>query len=295
MTNMDTCWPTNFSRSDRRRFAALVQKACVRERLNVSGEIPHLTTDAGAQINLQNLLSECSCLPRHHWPEKVKLHFSILSSSTRLMLEGPGISPEVAEASLRIRLLPKAGLPDFCVTRPTLPGLEAALFMARPGFGHGVLHDMLENWGIDVDTAFDRALDNTLDREPFDVLERGDLFGLEGPSIYASTHALRLGRQLSRPFVVGIPTRHFVVAAFVDPKGAAIGEALSQTVIHHSGSPGPTSTAIWFVDPSTFGRWGEGAEPIGTRLRNGPKGELSFDIQPGPRLQSMLDPSAPST
>ena len=272
----------------------LVQKACDREDTKVSGEIPDLRTDDGAQINVRNLLDECAALPRNRWSKRVNEWFSILTSSSRIMLEASGMSPEVAEASLRIRMLPADGLPDFCISRPSLPGLVAALYMARPGFGHMVNHDMIEGWRLDIGTAFDRALDNSLKNEVVHPYVSATVRSLDGPSIYTSTRALSLSSSLTQPFVLGIPTCHFVVFAPLDPLGGAVGEVLVETAVRYSEGPGPTSCRVWFVEPSTCGRWGEGAEAIDAHIWADVNGEPRCQIQMGPRLESLLEAATPA-
>lgn len=294
MSNLHGYWPANFRRADRRRFASLVQKACDREDLKVSGEIPDLVTDEGAHINLRNLLDECAALPNGRWSQRVNEWFSILASSWRIMTEASGMSPEVAEASLRIRLLPAECVPDFCVSRPSLPGLVAALYMARPGFGHMVNHDMFEAWGLDIATAFDRALDNSLENEVVDPYVRDALCCLDGASIYSSTQALSLCSSLTEPVVLGIPTCHSVVFALVDPLGGAVAEVLAETAIQHSRGPGPTSCRVWFVEPSTSDKWGEGAEAIDAHIWADSTGEPRCKIQVGPRLESLLESATPA-
>lgn len=279
-------WPATFTRSSRRRFTALVLKAAKHRKLTFTGEVPLLTLDNGPVMNLCNLIDECAAMPETIWQRRIEQWFDVITASMRLTVEGDGISPEVARASLRIRLLP-LGLPEYCVTRPSFPGLVAALFIVRTGYGQHVTPEHLESWGLDRDKAFAIALLNTLEHEKVEHYGRDTMVAIDGGSNYASTHALFLRRE--RPYILGIPTRNFVVAQEVEHLGEAIADVMIETLLRHNEGPGSTTNAIWFVDPATVGIWGEGAELVDVRIWQDSYGQPDCKINNGPRLDEYLN------
>jgi hypothetical protein len=185
------------------------------------------------------------------------------------------------------------------MARPALPGLDALLYLARPGFGHGVNDEMVELWGLDLDDAFELARANTMADMEIDVLQAQSddrTFAFDGPSIYASAYVLNLADSGLGPLVVGVPTRHMVVLAPLDADGQAVATVCLETFRAYRRGPGPTSTQLWFVDPDTFGHWGEGAEPITIELLDGRdtrprQGATDGDIHVafGPRLHAAIE------
>jgi hypothetical protein len=286
MTTMIYDWPTTFTRSSRRRFTALVHKAAKHHQLKLEGEVPLLTLQDGAVLNLCNLINECAAMPERDWPKRIEQWFGIMTTSMQLSKNGDGISPEVAKASLRVRLLPD-GLPGYCVTRPSFPGLVAALLIVRTGYGQHVIEENLESWGLDREEAFATALLNTLEHEKVQHFERGPMSAIDGGSNYASTHALFLRPE--KPYILGIPTRNFVVAQELEHLGEAIADVVVETLLRYSDGPGSTTDTIWFVDPATVGVWGEGAELVDARVWADQQGKPRCKINNGPRLDEYLN------
>lgn len=279
-------WPTTFTRSSRRRFTALALKAAKHRQLTFSGEIPLLTLETGAVMNLCNLIDECAAMPESFWQQRIEQWFDVIAISMRLAVDGDGISPEVARASLRIRLLPP-GLPEYCVTRPSFPGLVAALFIVRTGYGQHVIEEHLDSWGLDREEAFGIALLNTLKHEKVEHYGRDNMVAIDGGSNYASTHALFL--RPAKPYILGIPTRNFVVTQELEHLGEAIAGIAIETLLRHNEGPGSTTNLIWFVDPSTIDIWGEGAELVDVRIWQDKYGQPDCKINNGPRLDRHLN------
>lgn len=279
-------WPTTFTRSSRRRFTALVLKLAKHRQLNLVGEIPLLTLENGAVMNLCNLINECAAMPETIWQQRIEQWFDVITTSMRLSVEGDGLSPEVARASLRIRLLP-LGLPECSVTRPSFPGLVAALFIVRTGYGQHVIEENLESWGLDREEAFAVALVNTFEHEKVQHFERDGMSAIDGGSNYASTHALFLRPE--KPYIVGIPTRNFVVRQELEHLGGAIADVMIETLLRYNEGPGSTTNLIWFVDPATINIWGEGAELVDVRIWQDKNGQPDCKINNGPRLDKHLE------
>ena len=273
------------TRSSRRRFTAFVHKAAKHHQLKLEGEVPLLTLQDGAAMNLCNLIDECAAMRESDWQQRIEQWIGIMATSMQLSENGDGISPEVAKASLRVRLLPD-GLPEYCVTRPSFPGLVAALLIVRTGFGQHVIEENLESWGLDREEAFATALLNTLEHEKVQHFGRGPMSAIDGGSNYASTHALF--HRPEKPYILGIPTRNFVVAQELEHLGGAIADVLVETLLRYSEGPGSTTDTIWFVDPATVGIWGEGAELVDVRIWADKHGNPDCKINNGPRLDDRL-------
>lgn len=293
MTKHHDEWPITFNRTDRRRFASLLYKSLDRAGIRTTGEIPNLQTDDGAIIDLRNLLDECAAIPAASWSACIDEWLHTLDASRRVVAEADTMSREIAEASLRIRLLSATAMPDFMIAKPSLPGIAATLFVARPGFGHNVKADMLERWGMELDEAFERARSNTLRRERVALKYHEDFVTLEGPSNYASSHVLTLGdddqAEDFTPIIVGIPTRNCVVVSALDQAGHAVAKVLAHTFVRYQKGPGPTLPRAWLVERETFGCWGVGAEPIDASIEPVGGGDFRYRIGMGPRLQAYLD------
>jgi hypothetical protein len=286
MTTITFDWPTTFTRSSRRRFIAQVHKAAKHHQLKFEGEVPLLTLQNGAVMNLCNLINECAAMPETNWPHRIEQWFVVITTSMKLTAAGDGISPEVAKASLRVRLLPD-GLPEYCVTRPSFPGLVAALMIVRTGYGQHVIEENLETWGLDREEAFATALLNTLEHEKVQHFSRGPMSAIDGGSNYASTHALF--QRPEKPYILGIPTRNFVVGQELEHLGEAIAYVMMETLLRYNEGPGSTTNTIWFVDPETVGIWGEGAELVDVRIWTDRYGQPDCKINNGPRLDQYLD------
>ena len=300
MPKLSDEWPHSFTRADRRRFAALLGKAMQRAGLRTTGAIPDLRTEDGGFMSVRNLLDECASISASRWPARIAVWTETVQSSRKIFSEADTMSAEIAEASFRIRLFADEDVPDFMVTRPAMPGLVAALYLARPGFGHNARTDMLERWGFGIDEAFEIARANTLRREPIEFVEHDDYSVLEGPSIYASSHVFSLEPAETPdgspplPLIVGIPTRHCVVLEPLRPPGTAIATVLAQTYIRFRQGPGPTHHRAWLFDAASFGRWGEGAEPVDVAILSYERDDIRCRITMGPRLQAMYDAFRPA-
>jgi hypothetical protein len=299
MTNHPYQWPSTFTRSDRRRFNSLVRKAAASHRLHLNGEIPDLKTDDGGELSLRNLIAECALMPSHDWAERIRWWIGIIRSSRDAMDDLGTMSRDVAEASLRIRLLPDGPKAAWGLNRPSMPGLVAALFMQRVGFSHNVKTEMLDQWGFGVEEAFEVARRNSIEREQFTTIDDGRYTVTEGDSNFVSSRVLLLGdedtRKLSTgsdngepvPIIVSVPTRHCFIAAALAPDGWPFGGLVMETMRRYENGPGSTLARVWFADLSNFGEWGEGAEPIDIQVGE-MDGEIEIAVAKGPRLTAFL-------
>ncbi len=299
MTNNPYQWPSTFTRADRRRFTSLVRKAAQGQGLRLTGDIPDLKTDDGGELSLRNLIDECADMPTHAWADRIRWWIGIIISSRNAMEDLGTMSREVAEASLRIRLLPEGPVAAWGLWRPSMPGLVAALFVRRVGFSHNVKAEMLDQWGFGVEEAFEIARRNSIEREQFRTIDDGRYVVTEGDSNFVSSRVLLLGDEDARrmstagdngeplPIVVSVPTRHCFISGALAPDGWPFGGLIMETMRRYEAGPGPTLPRAWFVDVSSFGEWGEGAEPIDVGLGD-VDGELQIFVEKGPRLTAFL-------
>jgi hypothetical protein len=286
---IDGEWPLGFSDDDRARFTALVIDAFGSRHISVAGEVPDLVLPGGGLLNLRNLASSCDGLRRDLWPSEID-HFigAIASQSSHAEL-----SPEVARASLRLRLLVDSGEWEHLVIRPSLPGLALALFVRRPNMGQSITQEMLNAWGISTDEAFDLAERNTWEYERGELENYDDVSVFEGESLFTSTSVLRITEWFDIGefgVVVAVPTRHVVLAKRLDEETMGLlgsFSGLAQELMDQGA--GPTASLMWYIDPGTFGRFGDGAELVSADIIESPGLEPRLEISVGPKLGDALE------
>jgi hypothetical protein len=282
-------WPLGFADDDRARFTALVMDAFSALHVDVAGQVPDLVLPGGGLLNLRNLATSCDGLDRGLWPAEVKHFIGAIAAQA----SHGDLSPEVARASLRLRLLFESGDYEGLVSRPSLPGLSVALFIRRPSMGQSISQSMLDAWGIDVDEAFTLAEANTWEHERGEFVEYDDMSALEGDSLFTSAGVVRIREWFdlgAYGSLIAVPSRHVVLAKRVDREAIGLLGAFAQLVQElMDQSPGPTASFIWYVEPATFGIFGEGAELVGVDIVESPGLDPRLEISAGPQLGIALE------
>ncbi len=255
----------------------------------VGGSVPDLVLPGGGLLNLRNLAASCDRLDRDEWPSEIDHFIELVSAQS----SHADLSGDVARASLRLRLLFDDGSHEHLLTRPSLPGLAVALFIRRPGMGQSVSFEMLEAWGLSIDEAFDLAESNTWELERGEVIDYEDVSVLEGDSLFTSTGILRLSEWFDPGqygVVVSVPTRHVVIVRRIDGEMMSMIGGFAQLAqeLMDSGA-GPTASLVWYIEPETFGRWGDGAELVSVDVvgLSGPEARLEVGV--GPKLGDALE------
>lgn len=179
------------------------------------------------------------------------------------------------------------------VSRPSLPGLSSTLYIRRPGSGHAVSAEMIDEGGMDVEEAFAIADENTTQFEGAYVKHFDGFRCLFGDSMFASAGVVRLPEWCdldSGGAIVVVPNRHMVLSRPLAADSSDLLLRISALANEMFGaSPGPCSTALWFGSTNTFGRLGEGAEPIEVRFdpsKSNPFQTPTF--HPGPFFDAAL-------
>ncbi len=257
--------------------------------LSVAGDVPDLVLPGGGLLNLRNLATSCDGLRRDAWAKEIDHFIGAIASQPN----HAELSPEVARASLRLRLLFDSGEWEHLVSRPSLPGLSLALFVRRPNMGQSITHEMLDGWGIPIDEAFDLAEQNTWLQERGELATYDEVSVLEGDSLFTSTSVLRIAEWFDLGdlgAVVAVPTRHVVLARRLDEETMGLlgsFSGLAQELMDQGA--GPTTSLIWYIDPDTFGRFGEGAELVSADIIESPGLEPRLEISVGPKLGDALE------
>lgn len=258
-------WPEELSSTEIRRFKSYVYRAFEKRGMRITGDLPLYVLDTphgGAQGSVRNLAVLCAGKAQREWKAEIAHHVKVLDSVQRFT----GLSAEVARSSLRIRILGQDHGLDFVVTRPSMPGLVAALYVRRPGAGQAVSTEMFDEWGFDVDEAFATADENTARLEGAYTKQLEGFQCLFGDSMFASAGVVRLPEWCdldSGGAIVSVPNRHTVLARPLTNDSLDLLLPMSAITNHLVGAvPGPCSGHLWFVSADTFGDYGEGAELI---------------------------------
>lgn len=268
----EQCWPEDFTQTDIRRFKSYVYRAFQKRGMRITGDLPLYmldTLNGGAQGSVRNLAVLCAGTAQREWKAEIAHHVKVLESVQRFR----GLSADVARSSLRIRIHAQDHALDSVVTRPSMPGLVAALYVRRPGAGQAVSTEMFEEWGFDLDEAFVIADENTARLEGAYTKHMEGFQCLLGDSMFASAGVVRLREWCdldSGGAIVSVPNRHTVLARPLAEDSLDLLRPMSAVTNYLAGAvPGPCSGDLWFVSANTFGEYGEGAELIGQVLSPG--------------------------
>jgi hypothetical protein len=286
---LDGEWPLGFSEEDRIRFTELVLQSFASRHITVAGLVPDLVLPGGGLLNLRNLAASCDGLRHDVWATEIDHFIGAIAAQPN----HAELSPELARASLRLRLLVDSGEWEHLVSRPSMPGLALALFVRRPHMGQSITSEMLDAWGISNDEAFDLAERNTWQYERGELMNYEDVSVFEGESLFTSTSVLRINEWFDVGqfgAVVAVPTRHVVLAKRLDQETMGLlgsFSGLAQELMDQGA--GPTASLLWYIEPATFGRFGDGAELVSADIIESPGLEPRLEISVGPKLGDALE------
>lgn len=292
-------WAPRLTKADVKYFLRLFERQLLARRLAFSGTAPVLVDRLGRELFLGNIAAECAQQNRCEWPPAIAEFVATIAAMSGLD-DPSAVSPDVVRRSLRLRLHSSDRPTDTCaygsieamtdliVRRPALPGTEWYLYLRRPGAGQGVIADHLEQWGIDVDEAFDLARANTLADERGTFCERGGLFLESGDSMFAHAGILAIIDRLPRTdaYVVAVPNRHDALAAPVTPDECGldvVGAVLRESLVRYADAS-PIHPFAWFVPAAGLGEFGENAELIELVDRAPEGAEPEVGVSFGPKL-----------
>lgn len=256
-------WSPIADREDWNAFAELIadESAARGWTVDLSGGWAH---DGEVRYGLFNVAGKCRQVERGLWPEVVSEHFaSIAATAARSALGAvPGFTDAgEARAAMKARLLSDAYLED---TGADLLGLRVAedlIAVVAFDLPENVMlpeRDELLQYGGEEE-LLELAL-RQVREEPGLALERYELHGaplyaLTGESFFTATHALWADRLYKPPAelgtLVGVPTRHIVVAHPIRDRSAltVIAQMLQLVARHFGEGPGSLSDGLyWLVD-----------------------------------------------
>jgi hypothetical protein len=218
--------------------------------------------DGEVRFGLFNVAGKCRQVERTLWPEVVGEHFaSIAATAARSALgDVPGFrNADEARAAMKARLL----------SDTYLEGTDAALLTLRVAedLVVAVAYDLPENVIVPeraelLQHGEERELLEVALRhareEPGLVLERHELNGaplhvLSGESFFTATHALWADRffepEAELGTLVGVPTRHIVVAHPIRDRGAltVMAKLLQLVQRYYADGPGSLSDGLYWL------------------------------------------------
>jgi hypothetical protein len=191
-------------------------------------------------LGLTNLRQVCSQHPEAEWRALVAQHFdSVFAVGVQ------GVDPDwaLARPNLRIRVYPPESVvaPDQSFVWQLAPDLFAVLVYDLPETLFNVTQEAARPWGQDRDALWRTGLENmNLEPRP-KVTNIGNdatpVLAIEGESYYTATNVLWLDRFMyldpGLGAVVGVPSRHLLVAHPLRNLGAAV--AINQIMAGVSG------------------------------------------------------------
>lgn len=221
-------WASFFDGGEYRRFIDLVVEDFRRRGVEPAVEDGAVTAtlpgaDGPARFGLSNLAQVCHADDEARWPTLIAAHFDTLRATTGRDLDVLADDYEQAAPILRVRLMPDESMggvavPDT-VARPVAPGIVAVLVLDFPDSTVTVNREATASWPVDLDVAWERALDNLRDDpRPLrdDVSDERARFTVwYGDSFYVATRLLRLAELLppgTTDALVAVPNRHTLLA-----------------------------------------------------------------------------------
>jgi hypothetical protein len=281
----------------------------------LDGPGPMFVEDSGKTLFIGNIIRECLNQPRRNWSDRVRVFVS--NMMLMINVEDPlALSVEVVRASLRLRLFEdetvngwvvEGALPPFgeeirqqILTRPAMPGSTWALYMERPGSGHGVVREHLERWGIEPDEAFEFARLNASLTRRGQHYKRYGVFRESGDSMFTHNRVLYpelLVADAPDGWIVSAPTRNdvLVTRASIDSQGPdRFAQLIKDARTLWSTAGYPTSRHCWYVPPEGMGAFGENAEAIVlTDESLAGASEPDVHVRLGDRLHQLYGESTP--
>jgi hypothetical protein len=220
--------------------------------------------DGDVQFGLFNVAGKCRQVERGLWPEVVGEHFaSIAATAARSALsEVPGFTnADEARATMKARLLTDAYRQDTGADLLELRVAEDLIAVVAYDLPENVMlperADVLQYGGEQELLAL--ALRHAREEDGLELeryeLQGAPLYVLTGESFFTATHALWADRFTEQPAelgtLVGIPTRHIVVAHPIRDRAAltVIAQMLQLVTRYFQDGPGSLSDGLyWLVD-----------------------------------------------
>ena len=220
--------------------------------------------DGDVQFGLFNVAGKCHQVARALWPEVVDEHFaSIAATAARSALgDVPGFrDADAARATMKARLLTDAYKQDTGADLLELRVAEDLSVVVAYDLPENVMlpeRDELLRYGQERE-LLELALRQARE-EPALTLERHELNGapvyvLSGESFFTATHALWADRfyepEAALGTLVGVPTRHIVVAHPIRDRSAltVMAKLLALVERYFADGPGSLSDGLyWLAD-----------------------------------------------
>lgn len=264
-------WTGPFKPGEWRAFVGLVREYFERrgQRIEVQdGYVVVGEDEGGGRYGLENVSQVCAGHDRREWPAIIARHFDALHrAEAQARPGGAGRSFEEAKPLLALRLWPEAFLaqvgPEHAIYRQDLPGTLTVLVFDLPETVQQVQPAEAAGWGKSTDELFAVGLDN-LRRKPRPQVQRAPLPDgtkvtvLSGSSFFVASEALRLdqfpGCTGRGGALVGVPTRHILVAYPVEDAGVLPAMQLLVPIIigMFSKGPGSVSPRLYWYREGTF-------------------------------------------
>jgi len=249
-------WTGPFTPAAYPAFEHLVREELRRQGLEVEIDDGYATVPGRpGKYGLENLAQACALRERAQWPQIIEAHFAALrrAEAEREALGGARTFEQAAPL-LAVRLWPAEFVaqigPGALVYREDLPGLVTVLVYDLPETIQQVRPEEAAAWGRPGEELFALGLDN-LRRKPRPEIRRVAMEGerrvtvLSGTSFFVASECLRLdhfpgcvGRYGA---VVGVPTRHIMLAYPVDDAAALEAAGLLVPIVYGMCQQGPGS------------------------------------------------------
>lgn len=261
-------WTGPFKPGEYRTFVALVRDyfgSKGREIEVRDGYVVEAGQEKDTRYGLENLAQICSAHRAAEWPEIIARHFDMLLRAEAEHRAGERERTfEEARSLLALRLWPAEYLAqvssEHVVYREDLPGTVTVLVFDLPETVQQVQPKEAERWGRSTEELFALALDN-LRRKPRPQIQRAALPDgakmtvFSGNSFFVASEALRLdqfpGCTGRAGALVGVPTRHVLIAYPVEDMGVLRAMPLLVPIIVSMFAKGPGSISprlYWYYD-----------------------------------------------
>lgn len=223
-------WAAFFKPAEWAEFASLVETDLsgrnVDFRLDSDEGVAYVDegTSEEQHLGLGNLSQLIHISPRRDWKNVVRNHFDQLFRSKAEMNEASDKLSDFESIgeTLKVRIYP-ADMPnrEVMAFREIANGIIAALVIDLPETVMSVPRERPEEWGLPLDSLFERGLANVRNQDEVRVSEMPAHDGatvtlLTGDSFFTATHALLLEDHLPKPppelgALVAVPNRHAVI------------------------------------------------------------------------------------
>ncbi len=261
-------WTGPFKPGEYRTFVALVRDYLRSRRREIEvrdGYVVEVGGENDSRYGLENLAQVCSGHRTAEWPEIIARHFDMLLRAEAERRAGERERTfEEAKSLLALRLWPAEYLAqvgtEHVICREDLPGTVTVLVFDLPETVQQVQPEEAERWGRSTEELFALALDNQR-RKPRPQIQRAALPDstkvtvFSGNSFFVASEALRLeqfpGCTGRGGALVGVPTRHVLIAYPVEDMGVLRAMPLLVPIIVGMFAKGPGSVSprlYWYHD-----------------------------------------------